>query len=127
MKLNEGDPILVIKPFWLQKILDGSKHIEIRSSRCNKAINTRIFLSESGTSKISASAVVVRCVGPLTCTEFNNLKSSHCILSDSLPYKKTYAWVLKDVFVLPNAINYKVKPGAIVWRKYIPISSETDM
>ena len=61
--------VLIIKPKWLQMIMDGRKTWEIRRGRSHKDGQT-IYLVASGTGAIYARATFVTSHGPLTQDEW---------------------------------------------------------
>ena len=106
---------LIIKSPWIDYILDNEKTWEIRGS----GTTTRgpIFLIKSGSDKIYGECNLVDCI-ELDYTGYKNNVSKHHIsqITDGiLPYKRTFAWVLKDVKKYDKPITYNKKPGAIVW------------
>ena len=123
--LQAGDPILVIKPKWLLKILTGAKTLEIRGSVCKKDIGTTVYLSSSGSACISGMAKFAGCTGPLTKEQFRALKNQHQVHDEAdiervfATYSKVYAWKFEEAVHL-DAIPYQVTRGTVVWRKYAP-------
>ena len=87
---------LIIKKFWLNKILSNEKIWEIRSS--NKKIRGKVYLIQSGTKHIYGECDIIDSK-KLSLTEYQSNKNKHCILNglDNLPYKNTYAWIISNV------------------------------
>jgi hypothetical protein len=118
--IPENADILIVKPFWANKLLSGEKTMEIRGQSCMNKLNTTIYLSKSGTQHVYGSLVFNDCVGPLTKEEFDSFHSMHCVSTDSstTPYKKTYGWICEAPVIFERPIPYLHKKGAIVWLKY---------
>lgn len=108
---------LIIKPFWMKKILNGEKTIEVRGS-VHHFVGERILLLTSGG----------WCVGIATlgeCFDFNCVlwrafRLEHCVEMDyytiTQRYKQPYGWKLLNV--KPCApFRYKHPKGAIIWVK----------
>lgn len=118
--IGAKDPILIIKQFWLDKIEAGEKSIEIRGSKCTSKLGREFLMSASDSCTVTSKAHMLECIGPLTLTEYNNLRSKHCVPARwqgkaGLPYAETYAWVLGNVErVRPHA--FKRKRGSVVWQ-----------
>ena len=107
---------LIIKEPYIDWILDGKKIWEIRGS--NTKVRGKIALIKSGTHYIFGSVELVDSIGPLG---LKDLKEKSLNLNykkeqiKSLPYKKTYAWVLTKPKWYSKPIQYKTKPGAVIW------------
>jgi hypothetical protein len=110
--------LLVRRP-WIGKILEGSKTWEIRGR--NTKIRGTIALIESGSGKVVGTCELADVRGPLTLSEMLENTSKHCEraedLQSGLPYRTTYAWVLKNAKPLEEPLPYKHPPGAIIWVK----------
>lgn len=106
---------LIIKSPWIDYILDKEKIWEIRGS--STTIRGPILLIKSGTDKVYGECNLVDCIELDYIGYKNNVSKHHItqITSDILPYKRTYAWVLKDVVRYDTPKKYTKKPGAIVW------------
>lgn len=111
-------PILVIKPEWLQLILNGEKTLEIRANTCRKTPGTAIFLSPSGSAKITGRAIFDGSIPIEDDDTWALFRPQHCV-PGARPYRRTHAWRLSEVMHLEN-IPYAVRRGSIVWRKYRP-------
>jgi predicted transcriptional regulator len=104
---------LIIKSPYIELILEGKKKWEIRGSRTN--IRGTICLIKSGSKKIFGEVDIVDCV-EIDFASYNN----HCIelygkKENNLPYKRTYAWVLKNPKVYDTPKDYNHPLGAIIW------------
>lgn len=108
---------LVVKPDWLDKILDGSKSWEIRGSRTRR--RGRIHLIGSGTGLVFGSVRLVDVVGPLTSAELFRQRARHQDLAfrarQSPPYEATFAWVLEGPRRFAQPIPYRHPLGAVIW------------
>jgi hypothetical protein len=108
---------LLIQSPHLEKVLSGNKTWEIRGNAAR--IRGRIALIRSGSSQIVGTCNIVDTKGPLTRAEFlKNLRKiglSRSQVDRSLPYRKTYAWVLKGAKRLRTPVAYKHPYGAIGW------------
>lgn len=99
-------------------ILDGKKTWEIRGRRTHA--NGKIALIRGGSGLIVGTCNLVEVLGPLTLREFqNNANKTGLSASQtgSLPYQKTYAWVLENIIKLNRPIPYKHPSGAVIWVK----------
>jgi len=121
---------LIIKSPFIERILSGEKTWEIRGF--STRIRGRICLIKSGTKTIVGICKLVYVIGPLTKEQFiasyvfhrDNLTN---ISQNSLPYKKTYAWVLECVKSLKKPIPYTHPRGAITWVKLQNIESKLEV
>lgn len=113
--IDASDPILVIKPYWLHKILAGMKTVELRSTSCHSKVGLTIWLAASGTSAVFAKAVISNCVAINTQQDLDALRHEHCYVGD-LPYQPTYAWKLVNVTCCPRPIAIQRKRGSVVWQ-----------
>lgn len=104
---------LIIKEKWLNLIFSGQKTWEIRGS--STQIRGQIYLIQSGTKHIYGTAELVDCL-QLDLPSYQNAKNLHCIDDcKELPYKRTFAWVLKNAKRLEHLMPYKHPNGAIIW------------
>lgn len=105
---------LIIKEKWLNLILSGRKTWEIRSS--NTKIRGKILLIKSGSKQIFGECELVDSK-KLNLYQYQISEDKHCIdiKQDILPYKNTYAWVLKNPKKYDNPIPYKHPMGAVIW------------
>ena len=107
----------MIKQFWMDKILDGHKTLEIRKRRVKQVIGKRIWLAASGSSATFGSVEVVACLGPLTQSEWDKLRSKHLVPQERPYYGgSTFAYVLQDPQRLPECISFERKRGAVIWQ-----------
>lgn len=122
---RENDPVLVVQKPWIDKLLDGEKTLELRGTACRKPVNTIVYLSESGTGAIVGCARFVGCDGPLDRATIDARFEEHRVTSDFLDavkYNRVYGWRFVDAVRAPTPIPYAVKSGAIIWRKYTPLT-----
>ena len=107
---------LIIKDKWIEYILNGDKTWEIRGRRVK--FRETIYLIKSGSGKIFGQADIVDCK-ELTLDEFKKSSDKHQIQNtESLPYKRTYAWILSNVKKYDIPIPYKHPRGAVIWVKF---------
>jgi hypothetical protein len=110
---------LLIKDPWIGEILQARKTWEIRGS--NTKIRGTIVLIRSSSGLVVGTCDIVGVVGPLTLAEMRKNLDRHRIplssLKDGLPYKKTYAWVLRNAKQLEKPIAYDHPSGAVRWVK----------
>lgn len=115
-KIKHG---LIIKSPWIEKILCGHKTWEVRGFRTK--IRGKIALIKSGSGLIFGTCDIVNVIGPLTFDVFIDSYGKHLIntsiCNDSLPYLKTYAWELSNVYKFVHPITYIHPRGAIIWVK----------
>ena len=110
---------LIIKSPWIDKIFSGNKFWEVRGSHTK--IRGKIALIKSGSSKIYGTCELVDVAGPLSKKDLLDNMNKHCVpeslFADTLPYKKTYAWVLKNAERLEEPVPYNHPSGAVIWVK----------
>ena len=112
-------PTLMIKPEWLQKILEGTKTWEIRGSTSKKAGQV-IYLACCGTATIYARVKFEACHGPLTQNEWDANVGRHCVMQHTRPYgAHTYAYQFGELEVARYPIPFK-RNAAVVFQK-VPI------
>lgn len=104
---------LIIKKPWIDFILDGSKIWEIRGA--NTKIRGQIELIQSGSGLVVGCCEIVDCK-ELSLEEYQSNTYNHCISDTTkLPYKRTFAWVVKNAERYKEPRKYKHPNGAIVW------------
>jgi len=109
--------VLMIKQFWMDKILDGHKTLEIRSKRVKQGIGKTIWLAASGSSAIFGSVELVACLGPLTQSEWDKMRCMHLVPQERPYYgARTFAYVLQNPQRLPECISFERKKGAVTWQ-----------
>lgn len=102
---------LVIKVPHIDRILDGRKIWEIRSSSTN--IRGDIALIQSGSGTVVGKARLVDCI-PLTKEMLAENFDKH--LAEAISYKAPHAWVLECAErITPRP--YEHPQGAIIWVK----------
>lgn len=107
---------LIIRSPWVEKILDGKKTWEIRGSYTH--IRGKIALIRGGSGLVVGTCELVGVVGPLTRKDFQkNARKAGLSKSEarSLPYERTYAWVLKSPAKLRRPRAYRHPSGAVIW------------
>ena len=112
------DGLLIRSPF-NEEILSGIKTWEIRGSNTRK--RGIIALIRAGSGLIVGTCELVDVQGPLTLAEMRRNTARHRIpaayLRDSLPYVRTFAWVLRDAKPLKKSVPYEHPSGAVIWVK----------
>ena len=104
---------LIIKQPWIDYILDGRKVWEIRGS--NTKIRGKIALIQSGSGLIIGECELMDSI-PLDERTYKQGKEFHRIPNtETLPYKKTYAWVIANAIRYDSPKPYKHPNGAIIW------------
>lgn len=104
---------LIIKKPWIDYILDGKKTWEIRG--CNTKTRGQIELIQSGSGLVVGSCELIDCK-ELTLEDYKNNVDKHNIHDiDSLPYKRTYAWIITNAKRYETPRQYKHPNGAIIW------------
>lgn len=104
---------LIIKQPWIDYILKGDKTWEIRGS--NTKIRGEIELIQSGSGLVVGKCNLVDCI-ELSLDDYQDSRSKHRIDNiECLPYKRTFAWVIKDVQRYSAPRKYKHPNGAIIW------------
>lgn len=104
---------LIIKGPWIDYILEGKKTWEIRGCKTN--IRGKIELIQSGSGLVVGSCNIINCK-ELTLKEYSNNVDKHNILEiKTLPYKRTYAWIISDPVRYKEPRKYKHPQGAIIW------------
>lgn len=107
---------LIIKPYWLDKIFNEDKIWEIRGN--NTKIRGTIYLIASGTKTIVGKCELIDSIY-LDEKEYILNIDKHKINIEKIkyPYKKTYAWVLKNPVLFEKPIKYNHPQGAVIWIK----------
>ena len=109
----------VIRPRWINEILAGRKIWEIRGSSTRK--RGLVALIESGTGTVVGVARLERVEGPLGLREFAaNARKHRSNIGRELPYRRTFAWVLKFARRLQQPVRYRHPMGAVIWVKLAP-------
>lgn len=107
---------LIIKSYWADKILDGSKTIEIRGSNTKNIGDIEII--KSGTGLIYGKCKLYK-TEPLNKERYQILKKKHCVELSWKElcnvYKKPYAWFLSDIIKYKTPKPYKHKQGCVIW------------
>ncbi|MFY9621753.1 MAG: ASCH domain-containing protein [Pyrinomonadaceae bacterium] len=117
----------MIRSPWIEQILAGRKSWEIRGTNTN--VRGHIALIRSGSGKIVGTCDLVDVIGPLTLSDIQDnasISGSDAAEFKSLPYQKTYAWVLKNPEPLEEPIPYKHPSGAIIWVRLPDVELSTD-
>ena len=102
-------------------ILSRSKTWEIRGTPCKKHIGKRIALIQCGMkgkkSRIVGGVTIVGSKEIKSDQEFRDTVNYHqCLEKNTLPYKKTFAYILENVIRLDEEIEIDNKKGVVIWR-----------
>jgi len=103
-----GERILVLREEWLERILDGSKDLEIRGLRMREG---DIWLGCR--SVIYGKARLGPAISIRSECEFAALRPRHRIATSALPYKNTFGLPIAAVKRLQNGVPYVHARGAI--------------
>lgn len=109
---------LIIRKPYLDKILSGRKTWEIRGSRTTKS--GPIGLIEKGSGYVVGTCELVEIRGPLSLAEYRrNARKIGVSPTDitELPYRTTFAWVLRRARRFPRPRAYRHRSGAVRWVK----------
>ena len=107
---------LVVKKYWLEKILAREKDWEIRS--CSTARRGWIHFAQSkagGT--LVGRARLVDCQELDEATFLQNIARHHVPRWSMVPYKRVFAWVLQDAQRYAQPLHYEHEQGAVIWAK----------
>lgn len=120
---------LIIKKKWLDLIISGKKTIEIRGSNTKKQ-NETIYLLESGTHRVVATAAISDTY-PILCSDWSEERGKHCVDASYAElkkrYKTPYAWVLSKIKPIEDIWYYEHPQGAVIWVKDVqPIDEMCD-
>jgi hypothetical protein len=106
---------LVIRSGPLRRILEGGKSWELRGSRTTRRGPIALIESRSGT--VVGVCELVDCVGPLSAAELAANADKLGGALGALPYRRTFAWVLRGPRRLAEPVRYAHPPGAVIWVK----------
>lgn len=110
---------LIIKPYWLGRILSHGKRIEVRGSQTKK-IGEKIYLIESK-GKVVATAVISKVI-KFDEQTWEDLRAAHKVditFKELLKrYKTPYGWCLEDVREV-TPFDYEKHQGAVIWVKNV--------
>lgn len=109
---------LIIRAPWIDLILQGKKTWKIRSRATS--VREKIALIRGGSGTVVGRATLADCLGPFTFDELAPHHAKHRATADALDafrskYKnKAFAWVMRDVEVLPKPMAYEHPSGAVI-------------
>eukprot|EP00438_Fugacium_kawagutii_P026126 Skav200884 [mRNA] locus=scaffold2741:13050:13493:+ [translate_table: standard] len=114
---------MVVRQPWLERILDGSKTMELRARKYGLG---HAWLGSGG--RIHGRVKIVQAV-PLTEEEFKSRHEEHqWPLDTDLPYKTVYGLMLEEVEQLPEPLSYwKPRRGPIGWNIYRRAATDAPM
>ena len=118
---------LVLRPEWAQKVLDGSKTLELRGSATKK--RCKVAVAVSGTGCLAGEVRITDCI---LIAERNNetglyedcapyslraLAHQHHVDNpeEVLKYQKVFGWVLEEARPYEFPESYRHAAGAIGW------------
>ncbi|CAJ1374403.1 unnamed protein product, partial [Effrenium voratum] len=107
-----GDRVMVLQPFWLECVLNGSKTLELRGRPARLGF---VWLGLHGS--VRGSAAIATCK-KICEEEFQALSSSHQMIAEHMPYAVTWALGLGNVRELETPIPYFRLRGAIGWNVF---------
>lgn len=108
---------LIIKSPYIDDILYGIKTLEIRGSNTKKRGTIVLLKSGSG---LALGTVEIVDVKELTLAEYNEWdyrRDNDKLPVNKLPYKRTFAYVLKNPKIFDIPIKYNHPCGAVTWVK----------
>ena len=104
---------LIIRAPWIGLLLQGEKTWEIRGA--NTKIRGIIALIKSGTGQVYGTAELVDCV-PLDLLSYQGHIAQHRVEAvQSLPYPKTFAWIMAYPVRLDKPVPYRHPKGVVIW------------
>jgi hypothetical protein len=95
----------------------GRGYMGGRELPTNDASRRHIALIESKSGRVIGTCEVVDVVGPLNLAELQRNASRSGFRPSQLPYRTTYAWVVRDARRLPEPIAHRHPSGAVIWVK----------
>ena len=112
---------LLVKSHWAELLIRGEKCWELRSSATAK--RGRIALAVSGAQTLLGEIDLVDCVQvaeggrSLLPLPLENFVELHKVpdLANTIRYKRTYAWVMRNPSRYPTPKPYCHKVGAVIW------------
>jgi hypothetical protein len=118
-----GDRIMVVRQPWLDKILDGSKTMELRARKASVGF---VWLGMGGT--IYGRAKIASSVA-LTPVEFRAREAEHqWPTGEPIPYGEApWGLILEQVTRLPTPLPYWRPPCAIGWNVYRTAAADLPM
>ena len=109
--------MLIIKPKWGRKILNGEKTLEIRRGNHHAHIGKRIGICFSGTAAIQGFVDFVGTVGPLDVPTWRARRADHCVPGDELTYgAQTWGWVMGNSEWLDAPIQFE-RNSAVIFQR----------
>ena len=107
---------LVVKKQWLDLIFAGDKDWEIRGSSTARRGWIHFAESKAG-GKLVGRARLVDCFS-VPRSSFMQHINRHCVRTLSeVPYRRIFAWVLKEAERFEKPFVYKHRLGAVLWVK----------
>ena len=108
-----GDRILLFQMPWLLHILDGEKTCEVRGASLRPG---GTWLGSGG--RLYAWAELGLSDRVDTVEDFQARLAEHCVVADTLPYRRTFLTPLLRVQLLDPPIPYVSRPGPVTWARF---------
>ena len=108
-----GDRVLLLEQYWLNKLLDGSKTLEVRGTPTAAG---GAWLSAQG--RIQAWACIGDAVRAHTFDEFASEVGRHGVHTNDLPYQRTWFWPITSLHALAEPVVHSREPGPVTWRRF---------
>lgn len=119
---------LMIRDPYASQLLDGEKTWEIRGRATQ--IRGTVVIIKSGTGQAYGVVELVDVIGPLSVDDL--VDSSHLPNSEreefrktGLPYRKTFAYVIKNPRWFASPISYRHPSGAVTWVNLPSLDTKT--
>ena len=104
---------LMVKKRWLDLIFSGHKRWEIRSTATKR--RGWIHLAQSKSGRLVGGAKLVNCM-QIARSDFMKFQDLHCVpASNSITYKKIWAWALADACSYNVPFRYSHTSGAVIF------------
>lgn len=110
---------LIVQPYWLNKIYDDNKLLELRSSKTS--VRGPIGLIAAGSGVISGTTSIIGCRDRLTPLSARDTFSLHQVSDPDLLSKWNVPWELDGSKRLVDPLPYKHPRGAVIWVKLDPL------
>ena len=116
---------LVVKKRWLDLIMAGTKDWEIRGHSTTRRGWIHFAESQAG-GKLVGRANLIDCLDVPRASFMQNINHHRVASLSAVPYKRIYAWVLKDAERYSRPLSYEHKLGAVIWALTTPAPTMAD-